>query len=80
MGACYDSEAEELALPMLNTYSKTSLTALQRGVQALLQQQAPDGSWEGEVGWCPMFTAQYVLMHYITQTPITPEERTALLR
>jgi lanosterol synthase len=65
---------------MIETRSKTSLTALQRGVQALLQQQAPDGSWEGEVVWNPMLTAQYVLMHYITQTPTAPEEREALLR
>ncbi|MBW4622027.1 MAG: hypothetical protein KME17_22065 [Cyanosarcina radialis HA8281-LM2] len=64
---------------MPETSSKTSLTALQRGVQALLQQQAPDGSWEGEVVWCPMLAAQYILMQYITQTPTAAEERKALL-
>jgi lanosterol synthase len=65
---------------MPETYSKTSLNALQRGVRALLKQQAPDGSWEGEVVWCPMLTALYVLTNYITQTPIATEEREALLR
>jgi lanosterol synthase len=65
---------------MPETSSRTSLNALQRGVQALLQQQAPDGSWEGEVVWCPMLAAQYALMQYITQTPTTAAERKLLLR
>ena len=57
-----------------------SAAALQRGVKALLRHQAPDGSWEGEMVWCPMLAAQYVLMRQITQTEISPQEREALLQ
>ena len=35
--------------------------ALARGVRALEAQQDVDGSFEGEVIWCPMLAAQYVL-------------------
>ena len=53
--------------------------SLQRAVRALLSLQQADGSWEGEVVWCPMLPAQYVLMCYITQTPISRQRREALL-
>ena len=42
-----------------------STEVLQRGVEALLAQQKKDGYWEGEVVWCPMLPAQYVLMCHI---------------
>ncbi|MEM7676446.1 MAG: FAD-dependent oxidoreductase, partial [Myxococcota bacterium] len=54
--------------------------ALARGVQALLSQQADDGSWEGEVVWCPLLAAQYVLTCHIVGRPISPERRARILR
>jgi lanosterol synthase len=53
---------------------------LQQAVNALISLQQADGSWEGEVVWCPMLVAQYVLMCHITQTPISAERRDAILR
>ncbi|MBC6454950.1 MAG: 2,3-oxidosqualene cyclase [Hormoscilla sp. SP5CHS1] len=54
--------------------------ALERSVRYLVSLQQADGSWEGEVVWCPMLPAQYVLMCHITQTPISPERRQAILQ
>lgn len=53
---------------------------LQRGVKALLAQQNDQGFWEGEVVWCPMLPAQYVLMCHITQTPIESLRKQAILQ
>lgn len=59
--------------------SSNIIKALELGVEALVSKQAVDGSWEGEVVWCPMLAAQYTLMCYITQTPIAPQRRKMLL-
>lgn len=56
------------------------IKALQLGIQALLGHQADQGSWEGEVVWCPMLAAQYALMCYITQVSIPAQRREALLQ
>jgi len=55
-------------------------TALQRAVKSLISLQQTDGSWEGEMVWCPMLPAQYVLMCHITQRPISPKRREAILK
>jgi lanosterol synthase len=70
--------SQSSALPM--GFENTVRDALQRGVEALLRLQQEDGSWEGEVVWCPMLAAQYVLMCQITQTSISAERRDAILR
>lgn len=72
-----DMKNECFAFPHLPLSSKT---ALQRGVQYLIKLQEKDGSWEGEVVWCPMLPAQYVLMCHITQTPISLFRSEAILR
>ena len=46
----------------------------------LLSLQRDDGSWEGEVVWCPMLTAQYVLAHHIMERPLDPMRRRLVLR
>ena len=51
-----------------------------KAVQHLLTLQAPDGSWEGEMVWCPMLSAQYVLLHYVIGKPLDPERIRLLLR
>jgi len=54
--------------------------ALERGAQALAAQQSADGDWEGEVVWCPMLPAQYVMMCHITGQPISEERKTLIRR
>ena len=55
-------------------------TALQRATDRLLSIQDADGGWEGEMVWCPMLTAQYVLLHHIIGQPLEPERRRLVLR
>lgn len=47
--------------------------ALNRAAARLLSLQNDNGSWEGEMVWCPMLTAQYVLLHYILGKPLEPD-------
>ncbi|HJL16128.1 MAG TPA: FAD-dependent oxidoreductase [Sandaracinaceae bacterium LLY-WYZ-13_1] len=54
--------------------------ALRRGTEALLREQADDGSFEGEVVWCPMLAAQYVLALHVMDRPIGDARRRRLLR
>jgi lanosterol synthase len=60
--------------------SADPLAALIRGARFLSDLQKTEGSWEGEVVWCPMLAAQYVLMCHITGTPIDSTRRRRLLR
>ncbi len=64
--------------------SNTSLVdveqAMNRASKRLVAQQNEDGSWEGEMVWCPMLTAQYVLLHYILGKKLDPERRLLVLR
>lgn len=57
-----------------------STIALERAVQSLISRQRADGSWEGEVVWCPMLPAQYVLMCHVTQTSMSTERQQAILQ
>ncbi|MYE06358.1 MAG: NAD(P)-binding protein, partial [Chloroflexi bacterium] len=54
--------------------------ALQLAAARLLDLQDEDGAWEGEMVWCPMITAQWVLLQHIIGRPIDPERRHRLLR
>ena len=54
--------------------------ALSNAVAHLLDLQGEDGGWEAELGWCPMLTAQYVLVHHILERPIDAGRRRRLLR
>ncbi len=67
--------------------------AIQRGADALIAQQWSSegepsdtgtdsgdfGSWEGEVVWCPMLAAQYVMLQFLIGVEITPERRARLI-
>ena len=55
-------------------------SAIASGVRALVAAQRGDGSWEGEVRWCPMLAAQYVLFAHRLGLPISHERRARLLR
>ena len=54
--------------------------ALKRATARLLEMQGDDGGWEGEMVWCPMLTAQYVLLHHIVGEPLEPGRRRRVLR
>ena len=42
--------------------------------------QRPDGSFEGEVVWCPMILAQYVILRGFLRRPIPEPERGRMVR
>jgi len=54
--------------------------ALKSASTRLLDLQDEDGAWEGEMVWCPMLTAQYVLLHHIIGQPLEPDRRRRVLR
>ncbi|MCY4286619.1 MAG: FAD-dependent oxidoreductase [Thiotrichales bacterium] len=54
--------------------------ALRSAADRLLSLQDKDGGWEGEMVWCPMLTAQYVLLHHIVGRPLSPSRRRHVLR
>ncbi len=60
-------------------YANTK-TPLEKGSQQLINLQREDGAWEGEMTWCPMLTAQYVLLHYVIGKPLSAERRKNILR
>jgi len=43
---------------------------LERAVGHLLALQSPRGDWEGEVVWCPMLSAQYVIARRVVGRPV----------
>ncbi len=53
--------------------------ALERACRRLLSLQDEKGAWEGEMVWCPMLTAQYVLLHHIMNRPLEPGRRRRVL-
>ena len=54
--------------------------ALRSAAARLLGLQREDGAWEGEMVWCPMLTAQYVLLHHLIGRPLEPGRRRRVLR
>jgi squalene/oxidosqualene cyclase-like protein len=65
------------ALP--NNAASAEVTSMPAAT-ALARLQRPDGSWEGEVVWCPIITAQAVILNAITQRTLTEKHRRLLLR
>jgi lanosterol synthase len=60
--------------------SPDASAAVQSAATRMLELQADDGSWEGEMVWCPMITAQWVLLHHIIGRPIDAERRRRILQ
>ena len=54
--------------------------ARDRAFDYLLAQQRPRGDWEGEMVWCPIITAQYVIVRHVVGRPLDERARTALRR
>ncbi|HEY7230435.1 MAG TPA: 2,3-oxidosqualene cyclase [Pseudolabrys sp.] len=59
----------------LATNESTARDCLGRGLAHLRSLQRADGSFEGEVVWCPMILAQYVMLRSLLQRPIAESER-----
>lgn len=57
---------------------KTATDALRAGAEALARLQE-DGHWEGEMRWCPMLTAQYVLFHHALGISIPADRKRLIL-
>jgi lanosterol synthase len=55
-------------------------TASELAGRTLATLQQADGSWEGEVVWCPIITAQVVILDAITHRVPTDERRRGFLR
>ena len=53
---------------------------LRRAKQRLVSLQREDGAWEGPMAWCPMLTAQYVLLHHVLERPLDSGRRRRVLR
>jgi len=68
------------AVPASPALARSARPALERAVEALAARQQSDGSWEGEVIWCPMLAAQYVLFAEAIGLDIPEPRRTGLLR
>ena len=54
--------------------------AMKNAAARLVDLQRENGAWEGEMVWCPMLTAQYVLLHHIIGQPLEPGRRRRVLR
>ena len=54
--------------------------AIKRAYKYLLEIQDKNGAWEGEMVWCPMLTAQYVLLCHLMGRPLPPDRRRRVLR
>ncbi len=52
---------------------------LTRAIDRLSVLQHTDGAFEGEVVWCPMILAQYVILRRILQRPIGAAERARMI-
>ena len=68
------------ATRMRESASPDAEPALRRASARLLGLQGEDGAWEGEMVWCPMLTAQYVLLQHILGEPIDSGRRRRILR
>src|SRR5262245_47226585 len=53
---------------------------LAKGIAHLKALQRPDGSFEGEVAWCPMILAQYVILRSFLKHPIMEPDRAGMVR
>ena len=70
----------QTAKPEFSLAPEGTEEALRRATERLLVLQAKDGSWEGEMVWCPMLTAQYVLLSYILDEELEPQRVRLVLR
>ena len=63
-----------------SSVAEAARESLQLATDQLLSLQHEDGRWEGEMVWCPMLAAQYVLLTHITGLEVDQGRRRRLLR
>lgn len=51
-----------------------------RASKRLLSLQLEEGGWEGEVVWCPILPAQYVIVCHLTKREIPEDQREQILK
>ncbi len=74
--------AAVIGLGDIGAHAKPRVTphlALERAYEALALEQAEDGSFEGEVVWCAMIAAQYVLAMHALGRPLSEERKRRVL-
>jgi lanosterol synthase len=57
-----------------------ALDSLSPALTRLATLQQPNGCWEGEVVWCPMILAQYIIVQSIVGREIEPAERSGMIQ
>jgi lanosterol synthase len=60
--------------------SSDAESAFNRARARLVRLQGENGAWEGEMVWCPMLTAQYVLLHHLLGRQLKPGRRRRVLK
>src|SRR5260370_5966145 len=58
----------------------TGTCGVESALRWLAQRQNEDGSWEGEVVWCPMILAQYVIVHRMLGENFDERTRQGIIR
>ncbi len=74
------SERPPATAPLKDPAEPDAGPTLSSAIDELLDLQNGDGSWEGEMVWCPMLTAQYALVHIILDLPLGADRRRRILR
>lgn len=57
-----------------------SLLVPPRTAEHLLSLQKPNGSWEGEMIWCPVVTAQVAITRHLIGLPFSTKDAAAIVR
>lgn len=56
------------------------MSAVDRGVRHLLDQQRQDGCWEGEMVWCTMILSQHVIVRTVTGHSFDEHTRSQIIK
>jgi Squalene-hopene cyclase N-terminal domain len=62
------------------TAGLAAIDPLALAARHLARRQGHDGAWEGEVVWCPIITAEVVLLDVMLARPIAAPRRRLILR
>lgn len=68
----FDPPAETIADDALVSKAALLDDSIARARQCLLSMQQDEGHWEGEVVWCPMLSAQYLICAYLMGIEVAP--------
>src|SRR4051794_4260020 len=64
----------------VSQHDVSAALSVAKALEKLRRLQRADGSFEGEVVWCPMILAQYVIMRTVLRRPIPAPERERVIR